>query len=371
MRFILRFVLILLMVYPSIVFATWDLNMPIGVTNTSQDIYGLHMTIFYICVAIAVVVFGVMFWSIFHHRKSKGAQAAQFHGSVLVEVIWTIIPLVILVAMAIPATKTLVDMYDSTESDIDIQITGYQWKWHYKYIGEDIDFFSSLSTPQDEIHNKTAKNPNYLLEVDNVLVLPINKKIRFLFTSNDVIHAWWVPDLAIKKDAIPGFINESWTRINNPGIYRGQCAELCGMHHGFMPVVVQAVTELEYESWLQEQKSAKLAETASAQKQWSMDELMTTGATVYQKNCAACHQANGQGMPPVFPALSGSAIAQGDVAAHIDIVVNGRQGTAMAAYGKQLSVVEIAAVITYERNSWDNKTGDIVTPAEIQVAIDN
>jgi len=345
--------------------------MPVGVTNTSQDIYGLHMTIFYICVAIAIVVFGVMFWSIFHHRKSKGAQAAQFHGSVLVEIIWTIIPIVILVVMAIPATKTLIDMYDTAESDIDIQITGYQWKWHYKYIGEDIDFFSSLSTPQDEIHNKTTKNPNYLLEVDNALVLPINKKIRFLFTSNDVIHAWWVPDLAVKKDAIPGFINESWTRINKTGTYRGQCAELCGMHHGFMPVVVQAVTEAEYESWLQQQKTAKLAELASVQKEWGMDELMTTGAIVYQTNCAACHQAKGQGMPPIFPALSGSAIALGDVAEHINIVVNGRQGTAMAAYGKQLSAVEIAAVITYERNSWDNKTGDIVTPADIQSVIDN
>ena len=371
MRYFLRFVLILLIVYPSIVSATWDFNMPIGVTNTSQDIYGLHMTIFYICVAIAVIVFGVMFWSIFHHRKSKGAKAAQFHGSILVEIIWTIIPLVILVAMAIPATKTLIDMYDPTESDIDIQITGYQWKWHYKYLGEDIGFFSILTTPQEEIDNKTQKNPNYLREVDNALVLPINKKIRFLFTSNDVIHAWWVPDLAIKKDAIPGFINESWTRINKPGIYRGQCAELCGMHHGFMPVVVQAVTEPEYESWLQQQKTAKLAESASAQKQWSMDELMTTGAMVYEKNCAACHQANGQGIPPVFPALIGSAIVQGDVAEHINVVVNGRQGTAMAAWDTQLSAVEIAAVITYERNSWDNKTGDIVNPADIQAVIDN
>tara|TARA_R110001583_G_scaffold171120_1_gene324588 strand:+ start:26210 stop:27247 length:1038 start_codon:yes stop_codon:yes gene_type:complete len=345
--------------------------MPIGVTDTSHDVYGLHMTVFYICVAIAIVVFGVMLWSIFYHRKSKGAQAAQFHGSVLVEIIWTIIPLVILVAMAIPATKTLIDMYDPTESDIDIQITGYQWKWHYKYIGEDISFFSVLTTPQEEIDNKTKKNPNYLLEVDNALVLPINKKIRFLFTSNDVIHAWWVPDLAIKKDAIPGFINESWTRINKPGIYRGQCAELCGMHHGFMPVVVQAVTEPEYESWLQQQKSAKQIESSSVQKEWGMDELMTAGATVYQKNCAACHQANGLGLPPVFPALNGSAIAKGAISEHINVVVKGRLGTSMAAWGVQLSAVDIAAVITYERNSWDNKTGDIVTPADIQAVMDH
>lgn len=371
MRYFLRLFFIPLILFPSSISATWDFNMPIGVTNTSQDIYGLHMTIFYICVVIAVLVFGVMFWSIFHHRKSKGAQAAQFHGNVLVEIIWTIIPLVILVAMAIPATKTLIDMYDPTESDIDIQITGYQWKWHYKYLGEDISFFSILTTPQEEIDNKTRKNPNYLREVDNALVVPINKKIRFLFTSNDVIHAWWVPDLAIKKDAIPGFINESWTRINKPGIYRGQCAELCGMHHGFMPVVVEAVTEPEYQAWLQQQKTVKVAQAASAQKEWSLDELVTAGAMVYQKNCAACHQADGQGLPPVFAPLNGSAVVQGDIAEHINVVVNGRSGTAMAAWDTQLSVVDLVAVITYERNSWDNKTGDKATPAEIQAVIDN
>ncbi len=367
----LRLVLIPLILFPSSVHSAWDLNMPIGVTDTSQNIYGLHMTIFYICVVIAVLVFGVMFWSIIHHRKSKGAQAAQFHSNIVVEIIWTVIPFFILIGMAIPATITLIDMYDPTESDVDIQVTGYQWKWHYKYLGEDLAFFSMLSTPTDEIENKSPKNPNYLLEVDNPLVLPINKKIRFLFTSNDVIHAWWVPDIAVKKDAVPGFINESWTRINKPGIYRGQCAELCGMHHGFMPVVVQAVTEPEYEAWLLQQKSVKLSEAASVQKEWSLDELVTAGAMVYAKNCAVCHQENGLGLPPVFPALSGSALVQGDIAEHINVVVHGRTTTGMPAWDTQLSAADIAAVITYERNSWENKTGDKVTPADIQAVIDN
>jgi len=344
--------------------------MPIGVTDTSQAVYGLHMIIFYICLVIAIVVFGVMFWSIFHHRKSKGATAAQFHGSVTVEIIWTIIPCVILVAMAIPATYTLADMYNTEESDIDIQVTGYQWKWHYKYIGEDVDFFSVLATSPEEIENKKKKNPYYLLEVDNALVVPIDKKIRFLFTSNDVIHAWWVPDLAVKKDAVPGFINESWTRINEPGVYRGQCAELCGKHHGFMPIEVKAVTEPEYQAWLQEQKAGKLAVAAAAQQEWTMDALMETGIKVYEKNCAVCHQAGGEGMPPVFPALNGSAIAIGDMAEHLKIVIKGKAGTAMPAFAEQLSAVDLAAVITYERNAWDNKTGDKVTPAEVQALMD-
>jgi len=347
-----------------------EFNMPAGVTQTSQSIYGLHMTIFYICLVIAIVVFGVMFWSIFHHRKAKGAKASQFHGNVLVEVVWTIIPFLILVGMAIPATTTLMDMYDASESDIDIQVTGHQWKWHYKYIGEDLGFFSILATSKEEIENRKKKNPNYLLEVDNALVVPINKKIRFLFTSNDVIHAWWVPDLAIKKDAIPGFINESWTRIDKPGTYRGQCAELCGMHHAFMPIEVKAVTETEYVAWLDQQKAAKQAEVASTELEWSQDQLITAGAKIYEKNCAVCHQADGSGIPQAFPALNGSPIVQGPIADHMAIVIKGRLEKGMPAFGEQLSAVDIAAVITYERNSWDNQTGDKVTPAEVQSFID-
>lgn len=371
MRQFLYLFCVTFVLYPVSVVADWDFNMTQGVTDTSAAVFGLHMTIFYICLAIAVVVFGVMFWSIFHHRKSKGAKAAQFHESIAVEITWTIIPLVILIVIAIPATKTLIDIYDPSESDIDIQVTGYQWRWHYRYIGEDIDFFSVLATSQDEIENIVKKNPNYLLEVDEPLVVPINKKIRFLFTSNDVIHAWWVPDLAIKKDAIPGFINESWTRINEPGTYRGQCAELCGMHHAFMPIEVKAVTESEYAVWLEEQKQDRLAVAALAEQEWSMDDLMVAGATVYEKNCAVCHQADGSGTPPVFPALSGNDVVLNDMEEHINVVVNGRLATGMPGFVSMLSAADIAAVITYERNSWDNKTGEMVTPAEIQAVIDN
>lgn len=235
--------------------AAWPAsNMPKGVTDMSHEIYDLHMLIFWVCVAIGVVVFGAMLYSIVRHRRSKGFKAAQFHESTTVEILWTIVPFVILIAMAIPATQTLIAMEDTSKSDITVKITGYQWKWHYDYLGEDIDFFSTLATPRTQIYNQTEKGENYLLEVDNELVLPVGKKIRFLLTSNDVIHAWWVPDLAIKRDAIPGFINEMWTRINEPGVYRGQCVELCGRDHGFMPVVVRAVEQAEFDKWVQAQK---------------------------------------------------------------------------------------------------------------------
>ena len=350
------------------VHADWALNMTEGVTEVSRSIYSLHMQIFWICVVIAIAVFSVMFWSIIHHRKSAGAKAEQFHENTTVELIWTIVPVLILVAMAVPATTTLIEMYDTSDSDVDIQVTGYQWKWQYQYLGEDLSFFSNLSTDPDEINNKVEKNKNYLLEVDEPLVVPIGKKIRFLVTSNDVIHSWWVPAFAVKRDAIPGFINESWTRIDEVGTYRGQCAELCGKDHGFMPIVVQAVTDEDYALWLAEKKASIAAEVAAAARVWSLDELMVRGEQVYQKNCAACHQVGGQGISPMFPALKASAIAtkaeQRD--AHIKIVLEGRAGTAMQAYGAQLSAVELAAVITYERNAWGNDTGDIITPQSIQ-----
>ncbi|EAQ64493.1 cytochrome c oxidase, subunit II [Marinomonas sp. MED121] len=348
--------------------ADWALNMTEGVTEVSRSIYSLHMQIFWICVVIAIAVFSVMFWSIIHHRKSVGAKAEQFHENTTVELIWTIVPVLILVAMAVPATTTLIEMYDTSDSDVDIQVTGYQWKWQYQYLGEDLSFFSNLSTNPDEINNKVEKNKNYLLEVDEPLVVPIGKKIRFLVTSNDVIHSWWVPAFAVKRDAIPGFINESWTRIDEVGTYRGQCAELCGKDHGFMPIVVQAVTDEDYALWLTEKKASIAAEVAAAARVWSLEELMVRGEQVYQKNCAACHQVGGQGISPMFPALKASAIAtqaeQRD--AHIKIVLEGRAGTAMQAYGAQLSAVELAAVITYERNAWGNDTGDIITPQSIQ-----
>jgi cytochrome c oxidase subunit 2 len=347
--------------------ADWELNMPQGVTEVSQSIYDLHMLIFWICVWIGAVVFGVMFYSIFKHRKSKGAKASQFHESLGLELLWTAVPTAILIAMAVPATSTLIEMYDTTDADIDIKITGHQWKWQYDYLGEDVGFFSNLTTSQDEIYDRTAKGKNYLLEVDKHVVVPTGKKIRFLITSNDVIHAWWVPEIAVKKDAIPGYINESWTIVpeGQEGLYRGQCAELCGVDHGFMPIVLEAVTPAEYEIWLVEQRAAAEAEAAAALGDFSHEELMTKGAEVYARSCAACHGVEGAGMGSVFPALVGSPIATGDMAAHIDIVINGKSGTAMQAFAAQLSEVDLAAVITYERNAWGNDTGDTVTPKMI------
>ncbi|WP_372965885.1 cytochrome c oxidase subunit II [Marinobacter sp.] len=350
---------------PAVVMADWTMNMSPGVTGTSNEIFSLHMTILWICVAIGVVVFGVMFWSIFAHRKSQGHKPANFHENTFVEVLWTAIPLAILVAMAVPATATLIEMYDTTESDIDIKVTGYQWRWQYEYINDDFSYFSSLSTPRAQIENRQEKGENYLLEVDKPLVIPVGKKVRLLLTANDVIHSWWVPEFGIKKDAIPGFINETWTRVDEPGTYRGQCTELCGKDHGFMPVVVEAVPEEEYIAWVAEQKAAAEVERQLTEKDWTLEDLMVRGEKAYASACAACHQPNGAGLPPAFPALKGSPVATGDIAVHIETVVNGVSGTAMQAFGGQLSEVDLAAVITYERNAWGNNTGDMVTPKEI------
>lgn len=346
--------------------ADWQLNMNEGVTALSREIFDLHMLIFWICVSIGVVVFGVMFYSIFKHRKSKGAVAEHWHENTTVEVIWTVVPFVILISMAVPATATLIEMYDTSEADVDIQITGYQWKWRYQYLDEDIDFFSNLSTPRDEIANAAAKNPNYLLEVDNPLVIPAKKKVRFLITANDVIHSWWVPNFAVKKDAIPGFINESWVNVEEPGVYRGQCTELCGKEHGFMPIVVEVKSETDYAKWVADQKAMTLVMADEASKEFLIDDLIAKGEDVYNTACAGCHQPNGQGIPGAFPAITGSAIATGAIDAHIDIIVNGRAGTAMQAFKEQLSAVDIAAVVTYQRNALGNSVGDLVQPSAIQ-----
>ena len=358
--------LIGLMASPAL-WAEWAFNMPEGVTDLSRSIYDLHMTIFWITVVIGVLVFGVMFWSVIFHRKSRGAKASEFHESTLVEILWTSIPFAILVIMAIPATKTLIEVYDADNADIDIKVTGYQWKWQYEYLGEDVSFFSNLSTPRDEISNARPKNPNYLLEVDEPLVVPIGKKIRFLVTGADVIHSWWVPELAVKKDAIPGFINESWAKINTPGIYRGQCAELCGKDHGFMPIVVDARSQEDYQAWLGEKRAEAEKIRELTQKDWTMDELMAKGEEVYNKVCVACHQPNGQGLPPMFPALKGAemAVKRDRIDDHINIVLYGKKGTAMQAFKDQLSEVDIAAVVTYERNAWGNNTGEMITPKDI------
>jgi cytochrome c oxidase subunit 2 len=351
----------------------YQLNMRRGVTDISAEVYDLHMLMFIICVVIAVGVFGAMFYSILFHRKSRGAKPANFHESVKVEIAWTVVPFIILIVMAIPAAKTLIAMEDASEPDVTVLVTGSQWKWHYKYMDNDVEFFSRLATQPDEISGKLEKGVNYLLEVDQPLVIPTDKRVRFLITSDDVIHSWWVPDFAVKQDANPGFINDAWAQVNEPGIYRGQCAELCGKDHGFMPVVVIAKEPAEYDKWIGErqaiQEKAKAEEQRLLAMNMSKEELMSNGQKIYTSACAACHMPNGEGLPGVFPALKGSDIALNDMATHIDIVLNGKTGTAMAAFAKQLTMSELAAVITYERNAWGNDTGDLVQAKDINAAL--
>lgn len=350
-----------------------QLNLTKGVTEISERVYSLHMTIFWICVIIGAAVFSVMLWSTIFHRKSRGVKPATFHESVKVEIAWTVVPFLILIGMAIPATKTLIAMEDTSAPDVTVLVTGSQWKWHYKYMDSDVEYFSLLATQQDQINNKLDKNANYLLEVDRPLVIPTNQKVRFLITSDDVIHSWWVPDFAVKKDANPGFINEAWTRVEKPGVYRGQCAELCGKDHGFMPVVVIAKEPAEYAAWISEQediqRKAKEEEQRLLAMNMSMDELMSNGERVYNTACAACHMPTGEGLPGVFPALKGSDIALNDMQKHIDIVLNGVSGSAMQAYAKQLSLSDIAAVITYERNAWGNDTGEMVQAKDVNAVL--
>jgi cytochrome c oxidase subunit 2 len=337
----------------------------------AEHIYDLHTLIMWIIFAIFVVVFGFMMYAIIKHRKSVGHKAEQFHENTTVEIIWTIIPFIILIGMAYPATKTIIAMKDTSNPDITIKATGYQWKWGYDYLQEGVSFYSNLATPRDQIdgnNNEGRKNnPHYLLEVDNAVVVPVGKKVRVIITANDVIHAWWVPAFGVKQDAIPGFVRDSWFKAERVGIYRGQCAELCGKDHGFMPIVVEVVEQDKYAAWIAEQKKKTAVAAVDPAKQWTLDELKAQGEKVYAANCVACHQANGMGVPNTFPALSGSKVATGPKDAHMNIVLNGKPGTAMAPF-KQLSDVEIAAVITYERNSWANKTGDMVSPAEIKAA---
>jgi cytochrome c oxidase subunit 2 len=357
------------MLMASVAQAEYGLNMTKSVTPIGRELYSLHMLVFWICVVIGVVVFAAMAWSIIHHRKSKGAVAANFHESTTVEIVWTVVPLLILIGIAIPATGTLLDLEDAkTDAEITVQVTGIQWKWKYTYVDDDVSFISSLAQSSRDVIKDPTGNENYLLEVDEPLVLPVNKKIRFLFHADDVIHAWWVPELAVKQDAIPGFINDSWALIEEPGTYRGQCAELCGKDHGFMPIVVEAVSEADYLAWLDSKKAEAAAAAASAEQEWSMQDLLAKGETVYQANCAACHGPTGAGIPGAFPAMTGSPIVTGDVAAHVDIVVNGKAGTAMAAFKGQLNDVDLAAVITYERNALGNSVGDMVQPSAIKNA---
>ena len=343
-----------------------QMNMSPGVTEVGKEIFELHTLILGICTIIGIIVFGVMFWSIIYHRKSKGVEPATFHESTTIEIAWTVVPFLILIGMAVPATSTLLDIYDYEDAELDILVTGFQWKWKYEYLdenGENVSFFSNLRTPQSEIYNTEAKGEHYLLEVDEPLVIPENTKVRFLVTANDVIHSWWVPELAVKKDAIPGFINEAWTRTAEPGIYRGQCAELCGKDHGFMPIVVHVVSRGEYDEWLGG-KQAEAAEIKALMAQtFTMDELMERGKAVYDRACLACHGANGEG--GLGNAIAKSPVATGDLNNHLDIGINGVPGTAMQAFGGQMNDVDMAAVITYQRNAFGNNMGDMVQPIDV------
>ena len=343
-----------------------------GVTDMSKRIQALHHLSLWVCIIVGVIVFGAMFYTMFMHRRSRHPVPASFHESTLVEVIWTVIPVLILIVMAVPATSALRDIEDNSDADLTVLITASQWKWHYQYVEAELGYYSNLTTPQEQIDNLEPKTEHYLLEVDNPLVLPTNKKIRFLMASNDVIHSWWVPDFAVKQDAVPGFINEAWTRIPTPGIYRGQCAELCGKSHAYMPVVVEVRPEEEFDAWIEDQRLAMAlaSETAVADrnKTWSMEELMPMGEEVYISQCATCHQPNGTGQDGKYPALAGSEITTGDIAEHLNRVMNGKADTEMQAWAPQLSDLDLAAVITYERNSWGNDTSEVIQPMTVYTA---
>ena len=350
-----------------------QINMPTGVsdagaviTELGAEIYGLHMLIFWISVVIGVGVFGIMLYSIYAHRKSRGVKPSQFHEHTGVEIAWTVIPFFILVGMAVPATSTLLEVYDNDDAELSILVTGYQWKWKYEYLdadGENISFFSNLATSQEQIYNTDVKGEHYLLEVDQPLVIPVDTKVRFLITASDVIHSWWVPEIAVKRDAIPGFINEAWTRVLAEGVYRGQCTELCGSYHGFMPVEVHVVSQDELNDWTVSKRGAAAADAALATQELSVDDLMARGADIYNASCLACHGAKGEG--GLGNAIAGSAIAMGGVDSHLNVIVNGVAGTAMQAFGAQLSDVDVAAVTTYQRNAFGNNTGDVVQASDV------
>jgi cytochrome c oxidase subunit 2 len=345
----------------------FQVNMEPGVTEVGAEIFNLHMLIFWICVVIGIGVFGVMFYSIYAHRKSRGVTPATFHESTKVEIAWTVVPFLILLGMAVPATSTLIEVYDTSDAEIDILVTGYQWKWKYEYLdeeGENVAFFSNLATSQEQIYNQEDKGQTYLLDVDEPLVIPVDTKVRFLVTAYDVIHAMWIPELALKRDAIPGFVNETWTRATKIGTYRGQCAELCGKDHGFMPLVVEVVSREDYDAWLSEKKVAAAEIAALMEQTFDMDQLMARGKNVYDRACLACHGAQGEG--GVGKAIAGSTIAMGPVGGHLDIVVNGsRNNAAMQAFGGQLNDVDLAAVLTYQRNAFGNNMGDMIQPIDV------
>jgi cytochrome c oxidase subunit 2 len=394
--------------------ASYDVDILPPASPMAQEAYDLHWGIMYVCIGIFVIVFGAMFWSIFRHRRSLGAKAAQFHENTTIEIIWTIIPFVVLIGMAYPATKTMLAMKDPSGADLTVKVTAYQWRWEYDYLNDGVHFFSNLATPRDQIDDydgkSAAKNDHYLLEVDKPFVVPTGKKIRLLITANDVIHGFYVPQLAVHQYGIPGFIKDSWFEIDKPGIYRGQCSQICGKEHAYMPIVVDARTPEQYAAWLKEEKAKMPPPPAPAQQaaaapaaapaagnaapggapaaKMSLADLKAAGEKVYTANCAACHQANGEGLAGTFPPIAAGKpfnapaaltkhlqergffkdgkIVEGPVKEHLDIVLHGVPGTAMASWA-HLSDEQVAGVITYERNSWGNHGGE-VQPADVAAA---
>jgi cytochrome c oxidase subunit II len=352
-----------------------QLNLHPAVTKIAQEQQWLHWFMMAICLVIFVAVFGVMFYSILKHRKSVGHKAANFHESTLVEIAWTIVPFIIVIAMALPATKVLVAQKDTSSADLTIKATGIQWKWGYDYIkgeGEGIAFVSTLDNAQREMSNnggpKAGEAPDdYLLKVDNPLVVPVNKKIRVITTANDVIHAFAVPAFGVKQDAIPGFVRDTWFRADKVGSYYGQCQELCGKEHAYMPIHVKVVSAQDYSAWVAAKSKEAAAKADDPAKVWALADLKTRGEKVYAANCAACHQANGKGAGPIKP-LDGSAIVQNaDQSKQIMVVLNGAASGAMPSW-KALSDTDLAAVISFTKNNWSNQTGQLVQPAALQAA---
>jgi len=349
--------------------AALEWNLQPAASRLAEDIHGLHEYVMILVTVIFIGVFGFMFWACYAHRKSKGHKAEQFHENTTVEILWTVIPALILIVIAWPTTRVVVAQKDTSNPDLTIKVTGYQWKWGYDYLkgeGEGISLVSTLATPRDQIEGRAPKGENYLVEVDHELVVPVGKKVRVLTTAADVVHAWWVPAFGAKQDAIPGFIRDLWFKPEKTGVFRSQCVELCGKEHGFMPIVVRVVPQDEYSKWVGEKKQALAAAADDPNRQFNIDELRQRGERVYAANCVACHQANGRGTPPAFPPLDGSKVVNGPINAQVQLVLEGKPGTAMAAFGKQLNDVEMAAVVTFTRNNWGNKTGDFIQPGDVK-----
>jgi cytochrome c oxidase subunit 2 len=348
-----------------------QLNLHPPVSRIAEAQHGLHWFLLIICAVIFVGVFGAMFYSIFAHRKSKGYKPATFTDSVPVEIAWTVVPFLIVIGMALPATKVLVAQKDTSNSDLTIKITGYQWKWGYDYIkgeGEGIAFISTLDNSHRVMSDSgKPQGDNYLLKVDKPLVVPVGKKVRIITTANDVIHAWAVPAFGVKQDAIPGFVRDNWFRADQTGDFYGQCMELCGKEHAYMPIHVKVVTAEEYSKWVESEKKILAAKADDPTKVWTQNDLIARGEKVYAANCAACHQAHGKGAGPIKPVDGSAVVLDADKSKMIAVMLNGQNNGAMPAW-KQLSDTEIAAVMTYTKNSWSNKTGQLVQPADIKTA---